>query len=37
MMTSRIRYPRERINVKIITWFTVQAVWLLAAPEKLIK
>lgn len=36
-MTPRIRYPIERINVMIITWFTVKAAWLLAAPEKLIK
>ena len=36
-MTSRLRYPRERINVKIITWFTVKAGWLLATIEKLIK
>ena len=37
MMTSRVSYPRERINFKIITWFTVKAVWLLATLEKLIK
>lgn len=36
-MASGIRYPRERINVKIITWFTVKAIWLLATLEKLIK
>lgn len=37
MMTSRVKYPSERTNVTIITWFTVEAVWLLAVLEKLIK
>jgi len=37
MITSRIKYPRERINATIITWFTVEDMWLLAAVEKLIK
>lgn len=37
MTTSGVRYPKERNNVKIITWFTVKAVWLLATLEKLIK
>lgn len=37
MVTSRVKYPRENINATIITWFTVEDVWLLAVLEKLIK
>jgi len=37
MFTSRIKYPRERVNVTIITWFTVEDVWLLAVLRKLIR